>query len=253
MKKVSNSSWMAILVGIALLIGSCEGNTYIKPKTQELDISESVIVDFIDEAVSKSTMGLGYEIWEAGNLAKRFFDIQHSNYRCGSKVDSIIDYAYANETNTLGYEGSCDWTVFCNTGSTIAAIEFNMNLFCDHLGEGIPRLTTTSCTSHWTISQDVGANVYLLNGDYLRDGYYKTGIPWDHSYYYQLNYEGMSLAVDLLDLNLLEAKVYFEGYIKEVTITGLGPIKEIEGYVHFMDSENAKIIIEDRSYDIDLK
>ena len=128
MKKLSILIWMAMLTGIAILLGNCEGNTYIKPKTQELNISESIIVEFIDEAISRSTMGLGYEVFELGNLANKLFAISGSYSNCGSKVDSTIVYVYADEANTLGYGGRCDWTALCSPAFTIAAIEFNMSL-----------------------------------------------------------------------------------------------------------------------------
>lgn len=233
MKKVSIFICVTVLVGLAMLLLGCEGNIYIKPKSEELDISESQITAFIEESLSASTMGLCYDFQEATKLADRYIKTQQF---CGTLFDSIVQYAYTDSSHTMGYEGNCSWIVHCNESNVAQSIDFSNHLLCDYKTTDLPRISTTTGNGDWIIAALAASELYTISGQYIRDGYYKTGVEWDQSYYYKIQFSANQLLIDPKKSPAEEGGISFEGYIKDVTLTGIGASKKLEGTVEFLES-----------------
>lgn len=248
MKKFIVYIRMAMLVGLAILLGGCEGNTYIKPKTEELNISDAQLVEFIEEAIDASAMGLLYDVHEATALAVRYLGHNNMAGSCGTKTDSIIPYTYPDVSRSMGYEGQCSWLVYCNAQSVPQSIDFDNHMMCDYKSTGIPRLSSSTGLGDWNIALTARTDNYLLSGDYIRDGYYKLGPEWDNSYYYKITFDAGNLEVDGNYLKVKEGIIPFKGYVKDVTITGIGATKEFNGTVEFLEEGKIMVMMEGKEY-----
>lgn len=248
MKKTSIYIWTAMLVGLAIILGGCEGNTYIKPKTEELNISDAQLFEFVTEALDASAMGLTYDIETAAILAGRYLDRSGMASFCSTQIDSTISYAYADEAKTMGYEGLCHWIVYCGAESVPQSIDFYNHLMCDYKSTEVPRLSSTTGVGDWTITTDSGTDQLLLSGDYIRDGYYKLGPEWDNAYYYKITFDIGTIAVGADKRKLGEGIIPFEGYIKDVTVTGISPAKEFDGQVEVKPDGSMMIMMGGSTY-----
>ncbi len=239
---------MAMLVGLAMFFGGCEGHTYIKPKTEELNISDAQLIEFIEEAIDASAMGLKYDIHEAAALAVKYLGNVPMAESCGTPTDSIVPYTYPDANPLMGYEGQCSWTVYCDALSVPQSIDFDNHMMCDYKSTGIPRLSSTTGLGDWNIARTSSPADYLLTGDYLRDGYYKLGAEWDNSYYYKITFDAGTLEVDGPSMSVKDGVLPFEGYVKDVTITGLGATKEFSGNVTFLEEGKVMVEMEGKEY-----
>ncbi len=235
MKRYTINHMVGILLGIVLLLASCDAGFSIKSDPPTLQVSDQLIQSFVEEAVDLSSMGLCYDFKEATMLADNTFVSPYSGVQCGEKTDSIISYAYANEAHTLGYEGHCSWLAYCHKGLPFT-LDFQMNLNFDHLTDGLPRLTTTTARSLWAVTNLPELSNYRIQGFYTRDGYYKLGAAWDEAYYYKIDFKEVDLNLNPEQLQPVEGTVYYEGYVKDITVTGMGPTKSFEGVIHFNEN-----------------
>jgi hypothetical protein len=248
MKKSIIYIWMAMLVGLAMILGGCEGNTYIKPKTEELNISDAQLVEFVTEALDASAMGLAYDIQEAVTLANRYLGQSNMSSFCSTQIDSTISYAYADATQSMGYEGVSNWIIYCGTTAVPKSIDFYNHLMCDYKSTEIPRLSSTTGVGDWDIALSTKSSHLVLSGDYIRDGYYKLGAEWDNAYYYKITFDIGTLSVDTDEQKLLGGIIPFEGYIKDVTVTGISPAKEFEGQVEVKPDGSMMIMMGGEAY-----
>jgi hypothetical protein len=241
-----------LFLGISLIsFSSCqeEENSVPEPTPQEEGITEEEAVEIMETAITMESSGLTQEIAEAAAMSESYEfpeeeseEFQNIDF-CGVIFDTSIVRTVDNNSITAEYTTHTALTLICNSFNIPLELQF------DRSSEGAFEtnrwLSDDSAQGAWSLTNLLTGQNFLLNGNYVRDGYQKQKIK-EKEFTSTITFDMTDIAVSKTDYQIQSGLVDFviEGENAQ------GQSFEITGQFIFEGNQTGTLIINGNTYPI---
>lgn len=231
-----------LIAGGLLLFSSCNQKEEETPDP----ITDEEVVEVISSAFVYGAEGLTDEIEDAAEVAARYSEKSGNNDYCGVSFDSTVAANLTNPNLSVDFSTSWNWMVNCNNASIPTSLDFARTASGSFETNRI--FVESESNGSWSIDNLIGGNNWVFSGEFNRTSTSRSKVGNQR----ELN-SVLNLTFPSVEVRKIDPEIVSGSGTATTTISGSGGNSiTVEGGITFLGNGKATLVINGKSYEIDL-